>query len=235
MIEFNGTRSSAVRVFVEHYPPRPLPKRRSESFTVPGRSGAVIVFEDGFDNVRQRYDIFVSAEGPGLAQIASEAARWLLVPGYCRLEDEYDRDTYRMAAFHGPTDLESVLNMYGRAQIEFDCDPRRFLKSGQLPVVLTAAAALSNPTGCEARPLISLAGSGAGALTVGDVTLSLEEVDGVTIDCEEEDCTRTIDGTVLNFNSGMSGRFPRLGAGVTQIGWIGDISAVTIVPRWWTP
>ena len=58
--------------------------------------------------------------------------------------------------------------------------------------------------------------------------------DGVTLDCEEQDCTRTVGGVVSNFNPGMTGAFPRLGPGVTEISWTGGVTAVEIVPRWWT-
>lgn len=234
MIEFNGIRSSAVGVIVERYPDRPIPRRKYEKFQVPGRSGDIIAFEDAWDNIVQRYEIYVSAETQGLPIVAAAAARWLQAPGYCRLEDEYDRDVFRRAAFVGPLDLANILNSFGRATIEFDCDPRRFLKSGAQPVAMTNGGKLTSPTGFAALPIIRISGSGAGTLTVGGVTVSLTETDGVTLDCEEQDCTRTVGGVVSNFNSGMTGAFPALGAGVTEISWTGGVTAVEIVPRWWT-
>ncbi|MBR2582370.1 MAG: hypothetical protein IKD61_03135, partial [Oscillospiraceae bacterium] len=63
MIQFNGTRSSALSVFVEKYPPRPIPQRKCERFSVPGRSGDVVAWEDAWENVTQKYSIYLSAEG----------------------------------------------------------------------------------------------------------------------------------------------------------------------------
>lgn len=234
MIDFNGTRSDAVGVIVESYPQRPIPRRKSEKFSVPGRSGDIVALQDAWDNVVQRYDVYVSAETRGLPLVAAAAARWLMEPGgYCRLEDEYDRDVFRRAAFLGPVDLENTLNHFGRAVIEFDCDPRRFLKSGDLPVAMTNGGKLSNPTGFYALPLIRISGSGAGTVTVGGVTMEFAETDGVTVDCEEQECARGTGGSAINFNSGMTGGFPKLGPGVTEVSWSGGVTAVEIVPRWW--
>ena len=233
MIDFNGTRSDAVGVIVERYPQRPIPRRKSEKFSVPGRSGDIVAVQDAWDNVVQRYDIYVSAEIQGLPIVAAAAAQWLQTPGCGRLEDEYDRDVFRRAVYVGPVDLENTLNHFGRAVIEFDCDPRRFLKSGDLPVAMTNGGKLNNPTGFTALPILRISGSGAGTVTVGSTTVSLTETDGVTIDCEEQECARETGGSVLNFNTGMTGSFPKLGAGISAVSWTGGVTGVEIVPRWW--
>ena len=231
MISFHGVRSSTVGVFVEKYPPRPIPAQRVERFTVPGRSGDVLAFEGAWDNYKQAYDIYVSAEGPGLPLIAAQAARWLLVPGYQELEDEYDRDTFRLAAYLGPHDLENTLNQFGRARIEFDCAPQRYTKSGAQALTLQNGAALVSPTGFEALPLITVHGSGSGTLTVGETVLTLDDCNDLFIDCREHECYKL--ASELNFNSAVSGGWPVLSAGPTAISWSGGVSGVTIIPRWY--
>ena len=230
MISFHGVRSTAVGVFVEKYPPRPVPAQRVERFTVPGRSGDVLAFEGAYDNIKQAYDIYVSAEGPGLPLVAAQAARWLLVPGYQELEDEYDRDTFRLAAYLGPVDLENTLNQFGRARIEFDCCPQRYTKSGAQALTIESGDELANPTGFEALPLITVHGSGAGTLTVGETVLELTDCDDLVIDCREHECYKL--GSELNLNSTVSGGWPVLGAGNTAISCTGGITGVTIIPRW---
>ena len=233
MIEFNGVRSTAVGVFVEKFPPRPIPKRKCETFSVPGRSGDVIVYEDAWENVRQRYDIYLSAEKPGLPLVAARVARWLMQPGYQRLEDEYDRDTFRLAAFSGPTDLENTLNAFGRAAIEFDCQPQRFLKSGWQPSEISSGTVLRNPTGYTARPMIYILGSGAASITMGSRTIAISAIaNGMYLDCAEEEAYTIYQGAVYPLNTRISGNYPKLEAGDTAISWTGSISKLILTPRW---
>ena len=232
MIQFNGTRSSAMSVFVEKYPPRPIPQRKCERFSVPGRSGDVIAWEDAWENVTQKYSIYLSAEGPGLPIVAAKVTRWLFAEGYLPLEDEYDRDTFRLACFTGPVDLENTLNVFGRAEISFDCQPQRFLKSGWEFRSVAQGAALVNPTGFPARPIIRLHGSGAAMLTIGGQTLTLVAHEGMILDCAEEEAY--LPGPpVSNLNTAVSGQYPKLGAGSSTVSWTGGISGVDISPRWY--
>lgn len=233
MIEFNGTRSTALGVLVENYPPWPVPRRKYQTYDVAGRNGSVVVAEDAWENVVQRYNIYLSAEGPGLPLVASAVTRWLSAPGYCRLEDEYDRDRFRLAQFLGPLDLENTLNQFGRATLRFSCLPQRYLKSGALPITPENGLKLVNPTGHTARPLLRLAGSGTGTLTVGAVTISVTVTDGMLLDCEREWAWIEHDGVVTNLNAAVVGDFPTLPRGESVISWTGGVTGVTLTPRWY--
>lgn len=230
MIEFNGVRSTALGVFVEKYPPRPVPKRKHEKFSVPGRSGDVIAYEDAWENVTQEYEIYLSAEKPGLPLVAARAARWLFSSGYRQLADEYDRDTFRLAMFLGPVDLENTLNAFGRARIEFDCKPQRFLKSGYTARSMAKEQILRNPTGYTAKPLITVYGGGSGTLTIGGRTLTITVTNGMTLDCEEEEAYYS--PGLLNLNTAVTGNYPRLGAGDSAVSWTGGITGISLAPRW---
>lgn len=46
---------------------------------------------------------------------ASKIVQWLMSGrGYCRLEDSYEPDCYRMASYAGPFDAANWMNLYGR-------------------------------------------------------------------------------------------------------------------------
>lgn len=231
MIEFDGVRSTALGVFVEKYPPRPIPKRKCEKFSIPGRSGDVFLWEDAWENVAQSYDIYLSAEKNGLSFVSSKVVRWLMKTGYKRLEDEYDRDTFRLAAFIGPVDLENTLNAFGRARIEFDCCPQRYLKTGAQLRSVSRNQILVNPTGFTAWPYITVHGSGSGTLTIGAYTLTLTVTDGMILNCEEKEACK-ISGTVSNLNAAVSGRYPSLDAGESVVTWTGGVTGVDMIPRW---
>lgn len=230
MIFFNGRSSDDFAVIVEKYPARPVPKRKGTSWSVPGRSGDVHAPEDAWDNVTRKYEVYLSAEKPGLPVIASRAVAWLSAPGYHELWDEYDRDTFVMATFRDKLDIKNIQNAFGRVTLSFDCWPQRFLNSGAEELRFTEAAALVNPTGFTAEPLITLEGSGAGTLTVGEYSLEIDDCDGAVLDSREEQAWRKADG--FNLNPYVSGDFPLLPRGENEIVFSGGISAVRIVPRW---
>lgn len=234
MIFWHGISSDDVNLIVEHYPARPIPKRKTEVFSIPGRSGDIIQTEDAWENVIQPYDIYLSAEEPGLPIVARKAIEWLMVPGYQRLEDSYDPDIFRLAAFTGGQELENILNMFGRATIEFNCKPQRYLVSGARFLKLSNGGSLVNPTGYTALPTFRVYGSGAGVLTVGSYSLSLSDCDSIALDCEEEEAFRFVPNLGTNLNSTVSGDYPRLSAGSSKISWSGGIRAVDVAPRWYS-
>lgn len=229
MIWWHGVSSDDVHLIVERYPSRPLPARKMEAISVPGRNGDHILQQDAFENYIQPYEVYLSGEFHGhLPAVARAAARWLMVKGYQRLEDSYNLDEFRLAFVQGGHRFESYLNEFGRATIEFNCDPRRFLKEGDLPRALTSGAVLLNPTGFEALPILTLRGSGSGTLTIGGNTLTIPNVNGTVVDCELKQIYR---GTT-SLNGTSSGTFPVLGES-SAVSWSGGITGVEIRPRWW--
>ena len=231
MIFYNGRSSDDFSVIVEQYPDRPIPQRKGESWSVPGRSGDAYAPEEAWENVTRSYEVYLSAEKPGLPVIASRAMAWLSAAGYHELWDEYDRDTFVMATFKDKADIKNIQNAFGRFTLSFDCWPQRFLRSGAEELRFTAAAELINPTGFTAEPLITLEGSGSGTLRVGDYTITVSECSGTVLDCRDDNAYRAADG--FNLNTGVSGDFPRLPPSKNEVIFSGGITAVRIVPRWY--
>lgn len=234
MIKFNGTSSGAYGVYVEKYPVRPIPARKQEIFSVPGRSGDVIVPEDAWENVEQEYDIYLSAEKTGLPVVSAAVVAWLMQPGYRRLEDDYDSTIFRLANFAGPVDLQNILNAFGRATIKFNCMPQRFLKSGETPVAVAATpGSITNPTAFAAQPLITVSGSGSGSVTIDSVTVTISAItNGMVLDCREGEAYAESGGVVTNLNDKVSGAFPVLSAGTCAVSFNGGVTGLSILPRW---
>ena len=230
MIWWHGISSDDVRVIVERCPNVIVPNRKQEKISVPGRSGDLLIQQDAFENVRQEYDIYISAEFQRLPTIAHKVAEWLCVKGYQRLEDSYWLDTFRLASFQGGIDIANVLNRFGRVTVEFDCKPQRFYKSGDFFLNITNGQKLHNPSPFTAKPLIVVQGSGAGTISDGTHTLTLSNCDNLTIDC---DIMQIYQGTT-NRNSYGSGSFPEFAEGETTITMTGGITSMKLKPRWWT-
>lgn len=230
MIYWDGKSSDELRVIVEHYPERIIPKRQYTTVSVPGRNGELYFDGGAFESYQQPYDIYISAERQKLPIMARKAAAWLSVPGYRILEDSYEYGVFRKAFFAGPANVENIMNRFGRATINFHCKPQRFLKAGDFAKTYTEGVELINPTEFEALPLIVVQGIGAGTLTVNGVSVQLSDVNGVTLDSE----TQNAYASGQNANNTMTGKFPALGAGSNEISFSGGITSVQIKPRWWT-
>lgn len=229
---FNEKSSSEFKIGIEQCRSYPSAARSVERQTIPGRAGELLRDTGTYANVIQPYEIYFNGKVDGMTAAASKIVQWLMSSrGYCRLEDSYEPDCYRMASYAGPFDAANWMNLYGRATIEFDCMPQRWLKSGETPVSITSGQTLQNDWQ-PALPLIQLTGTGDGELTVGGSTITIAGVEGgLTID---SDTQNAYDGTT-NKNSiiTVSGGFPVLAFGETIVAFSGGITAVQITPRWW--
>lgn len=229
MIWFNGKSSDDFRLIVQKYPDVILPTRKHEKVSVPGRNGDILIQEDAFENVTQRYEIYISAEDTRLTPITHKIAEWLCVKGYQKLEDSYFLDTFRLASYNGGLEIENVLNRFGRATIEFDCKPQRFFKFGDFFLDVTNGQKLQNPSPFTAKPILIVSGSGAGTITINNKTLSLTDSNGITLDCELMQAYKN----GVSKNGTISGNFFTLD-GDSEISWTGGITGIKIKPRWFT-
>lgn len=234
MIFWAGRSSDDVHVVVERYPSMELAGHKLDTQSVPGRNGDLLFPQNAYQNYVQSYEIYVSAERIRLPRAMREVANWLCGPtGYQKLEDSYDVEAYRRAYFAGPLDVESILHRFGRATVEFNCQPQRFLRVGDVPVQVVQGQALLNPTAFTALPLITVTGTGTGTLTVGDVTVTINSMPRGVVVLDSD--TQNAYYGALNLNSTVSApEFPTLPAGESAVRWTGGITGVEIIPRWWT-
>ena len=235
MITWNGITSDSLNCIVERYPIYTVPRRKQSAISVPGRNGDLLLQQQSYSNYIQAYDVYLSGprNGSKMPEVAQAVAAWLNVGGYQKLIDDYTPDSYRMAFFQGPMDLENTFNLYGRATIEFNCKPQRFLNSGDTAqTISTSGGTITNPTAYNAKPLIAVYGSRAATLQVGEYVCKLSSIDeSITLDSDTENAYK---GTT-NLNSKVTiPDFPELVPGANTITWTGGITSVEIIPRWWT-
>lgn len=225
--------SGVCNAIIEAPPETNRPERKVDRYDVPGRNGAIIIPQYAWENVERSYDLDVYGD----YNDATEALMaWLYAPeGYQRLEDSFDADVYRRAYVSEGTRIRNLVNTDGRCTVEFNCDPRRFLKSGETEIVYNSQTELTieNPTKFAAWPLIQIVnGSGAASITIGGNTITINEItNGMTLDCET---MQAYNGTE-NLNGVVSGDFPVIPPNATNtITLTGGIVVMTITPRWWS-
>lgn len=229
---FNGKSSMDYGVQIEKYPVRPYPERIYDSYTVPGRSGDLVYDTKAYKNVVQSYECYFKNPGASSYEMERYLTAWLLQPkGYQVLEDSYDPEVFRKAIYAGPVEVSSFFGKYGRCTLKFNCQPQRWLKNGQYPMAVENGMQLWNE-GEPAQPLIQVAGTGAGVLSIGSSIIELQEIpDSLTIDVESQNIYAGLKNR--NEIATITGGFPELPHGQTGISFSGGITAVCITPRWW--
>lgn len=262
-ITFNGKPSTDFGIIVEQYPELTRGTRRGDAYQIAGRNGSY-VYEDGtYNNYEQQYSISIPETADDVSSApylkTAEVAAWLLGSrGYCKLEDSFEPDCFRMARFSGPLNITQLIDRYGTAPISFECQPERYLKTGETAVTAlegvhaleSVSYTLTNPTTFTARPLIKVTGYGGIQFSVtpdGETSVAIRCSVGSTrttfiIDCDSYSVTYE-DGTdassVMTFVDTQGyPSFPRLDPGDNIVANIpynggGYIEKLEIVPRWW--
>lgn len=190
VIYFNGISSKDVGIEVETYPRYEIPEKNVTTYEIPGRNGNIVVDNGTFKNAITSYDVsFLAEDGEYNSQIHKIAA-WLYSPsGYAILEDSYDIEYYRMARISSSTDFENLFNKAGKATLEFDCKPQRFLKNGDKSRIIKTetnaviSTKLHNPTLFNSNPIIKIYNQSKSDTTkrisnfkVGDTTIKFSDL-----------------------------------------------------------
>ena len=255
---FNGKSSRDFCLNVDQLPAPVHPARRGDPYRIAGCNGTEYQEDGTYENYTQPFKIwfrdFVSNRD--VYQISNDIATWLLCSrNFCRFEDTYEPEYFRMARFAGPLNIEAVLRKYGRTTLEFEFKPERYLKSGEQQVKGSNSIELSNPTGQIARPRIKMQGVGKTTLVCNAVYEgTMEHHLAIDVDFGSSGSTITIDSNTYKatFANGSDAygalsrsgskypSLPQLYRGVNHIGQVDDvttegrISSIEIVPRWWT-
>ena len=231
VIIFNNKSSADCRIQVAHPPGYAYPERDYTITHIPGRNGDIIQDNGCYKNVERTYEVSFDVPNEDFATYANAVSAWLhSTTGYARLEDSYEPNYYRMAVYQESNIFENLYNQAGTATIVFECKPQRFLKTGDNTITIQNSLTIVNPTGFEAYPLFKVTGT-SGVLTVNGNSITFSSIDDfVMLDCELQDAYKEN----INKNSTISGTFPVLKTGSNTISWTGDISSVTMKPRWWT-
>lgn len=127
---------------VERFPDIHKAQRKFRQYNIPGRNGDIFFQSDAWENVIQSYQIYAGDGTYGSQAPWTELARCLYLDGYQELRDTYDPTHFRKAVFNGPIDVENSWNTHGRATIEFNCRPERYLVDGNNPISYVGAGLL---------------------------------------------------------------------------------------------
>jgi len=228
---FDDIKSNEYGVWISGTGTYNAPNRDVEFITIPGRSGDLLIENGRYENLEIIYPAFISHGFD--TRFDDFKAAMLSKSGYKRLEDTYHPEEYRLAVFRSAMEPKTgPYNKAGSFEIVFNCKPQRFLKIGEIETVLTGNGTLSNPTQYTARPLIRVYGYGVLGVGSDTVTIASHSYPYIDLDCEAMDARYG----AANCNSLITltgDSFPALNEGETGVTMSGNITKVSIAPRWW--
>lgn len=226
---FNGISSYNYGLYVNSISAFDTAQLDTESISIPGRNGDLILSNNRYTNVKASYEVGVTSN---FKDRSRDLASWLLQDGaYHRLTDSYYPLYYRMARYGGSLTYEvKCLYERGKSILTFDCRPERFLVSGETSTSYTGTRTVTNPTKFPAKPIIRIYATG--TLVVNGYTITVNSIDGyVDIDCEQMNAYKG--STNCNGNVTVD-EFPVLNSGNNTITAPSSSFQYDITPRWWT-
>ena len=228
-IIWKGINSRTVGITVTDLPEIILPEERVTFTDVPGLGGSLAQTEgvDIYKDITLAVKCYI--QNPTVQAVQAVAS---FFRGAGRLELPNRPDGYYEARIVNQIPFAKILrgNAPRTFTVNFRCKPFLHLYSGETAQVITSGDFLLNPTGIQAKPLITITGSGDITLRVGTQIIELEGIEGgIILDSELQEAYWN--DTLKN--SCMTGEFPVLGEGNAAVSWTGgNVTSVSVTPRW---
>lgn len=179
---FNGVRAADYGIYVTDVNVFNSAARDVEYIEIPGRDGAFALDRGRFQNISVVYKCAMTQDtDEDFATAISEFRNAIAsTKGYKRLEDDIHTDEYRMGVFSKGLEAPTLNTKTATFDVEFNCQPQRFLKSGETAVSVASGGTLTNPTLFEPHPLLQVWGYGDIGINDDTITIS-DDVIGETI------------------------------------------------------
>ena len=174
---------------------------------------------------------FVKEKGL-IATEVYKISEWLNVAGYKDLTISYDPDFIYRAAYLETFSIEETMRQFGKTTINFVCYPVKFYKQGRTTQKLMNGATLNGVGNVNAKPIITLVGSGDCTLTINGRKTKLRAVQNtITLDMQAR---QVFSGNLPAWDKVVRApqyQMPYLDAGRNLISWDGDFT-VKMAPYW---
>lgn len=229
---FGGGRSIDYGIRISKEATLSAPERDVEVFSVPGRSGELVIDKGRFGPQLVTYEAFFRCPDGERAAYARRIKSWLLgVSGYRELADTYDRQYYRMARYSGALDIEAVGRRFGKLDLSFSCQPFRLRQDGRALRELPLESTVYNPEDWPSKPYFKLYGNGDIRLVVGEAVWQFSGVSGyIEVDSDIMETHKDL----LPQNGKKTGDgYPELAPGWSLVKATGA-TKIEMIPRWCT-
>ncbi|KOA76592.1 phage tail component [Clostridium botulinum] len=229
MYSFNFRNKDSFKDFgiaVKTRPAIPMPQRRVQYETIPGRNGSLTIDDETYDDITITIDCnFLTNE---MRNKAIEIKHWLM-GGQDKLILSDATDKFYMAQAVNKIDITQTLRVLGSFPIIFNCKPFMYYFSGLDTITVTSPKIIYSPEFVvKSEPKITVYGQGDITLNINNNSIKLKNVqDYIVIDSVIQECYKN----TQNCNNQMYGEFPLL-IEENKINWNGNVSKIEIIPNW---
>lgn len=218
---FKDINSRELGLYMERCPEKISPKRRDETFTVPGRHGNLTTTDGAFDSYIRSAEFIVKNE-----KRIDEICAHFKGSGWLIFSNEPDRKYKARVA--NQIEFSHIIRHFKRFVVEFEVQPFGYDVFAQ-KIIKTAPFSLFNIGTVDSEPIITIFGTGNITLKINSKNVYLNGItDKITLDSEMQNAYL---GTT-SMNNKMHGDFPILTPGENNITWIGNVTKLEIQPNW---
>ena len=202
-----------------------------ETVAVPGRDGDLLISKNRLKSVTLELPCTVLSTRK-LTDAGSEISNWLNVDGYKDLTLSWDPDFIYRSAFIETFEIAGLMRQFGKVKLNFLTYPVKFYKQGRTTQTLSNGATVNGIGNVNAKPIITLVGSGDCTLTINGRKTKLKAVQNrITLDMQ---ANQVYSGNLQAWDKVVRSpqfQMPYLDYGRNLISWDGNFTA-TMIPNW---
>lgn len=230
---WRGESSDQHGVVVRSLPPIYSPQLRDEPIPIPGRHGSLHQQDGAYDEQLMMIEGYLPYEQSAPVSDIETIKGWLRGYGDLTLSDRPGR-RYKARIVDAIAFSPWVVGFADRIfAVSFWCDPFAYEADPDVQPI-TGPYIFDNIGTLPADPLIVVYGTGRVVFTVGDISITMDNMSSpVTIDCE---------GKAAYLGDGVDGArtsitldqhaWPVFELGSTRVSWTGHVSKAIVTPKW---
>ena len=215
---------SSKKVYMPYRPAIPANKKKIEYVEIPGRSGALTVFNGYQDRTLELPFNFYDKTNVN-KKMRTDVSPIMLNAKTIKFSD--DPDIFYKVKNVEIDDLDRKLEVVYSYTANVTIEPFNYSVNGSNAVTITKSSSITNSGTYFSEPKITLYGNGNLSVTINSYTFQVNNVSGsVIVDSDLKMCYAG--GTTKT----MTGVFPKLDVGANKIKLSSNITKAVIVPNW---
>ena len=228
---FNGTDSSQFGLRVTSDYVINSTGQDIDTVAVAGRDGDLLLPNNRLKSVTIELPCTIMSNRK-LTDAESGISNWLNVAGYKDLTLSWDPDFIYRSAFIETFEIAGLMRQFGKVKLNFLTYPVKFYKQGRTTQTLSNGATVNGIGNVNAKPIITIVGSGDCTLTINGRKTKLRAVQNtITLDMQAR---QVFSGNLPAWDKVVRApqyQMPYLDAGRNLISWDGSFTA-EMIPNW---